>query len=50
MTYREFLHTKIEVARASGFEVDTEQINPWHKTTSKRCGYLGAAGRSKGTV
>lgn len=35
MTYREFLHTKIEVARASGFEVDTEQINPALKPHQK---------------
>lgn len=35
MTYREFLHTKIEVARASGFEVDPEQINPALKPHQK---------------
>ena len=35
MTYREFLHTKIEVARVSGFKVDPEQINPALKPHQK---------------
>ena len=28
MTYREFLQTKVELAKESGFEVNPEEINP----------------------
>ncbi|MBO5130330.1 MAG: DUF551 domain-containing protein [Oscillospiraceae bacterium] len=41
MNYNEFLHTKIEVAPASGFDVRPEDIHPALKPPSAGCGGLG---------